>query len=65
MNILKIICILLLFVGIGFFVSGVWLYWVTDPISEWAGVFIVFGLLFLFSSIIFLCIDEQYDQELH
>lgn len=58
---LKLLSIILLISGGTVFAIGLWLYWITNPVSEWASAFTMIGLLFLLGAIILLCIGQQYD----
>lgn len=61
MHILKFISIILLLSGVGFFAAGLWLYWTTNPISNWASVLIMIGIIVLLGAIILLIISLQYE----
>jgi hypothetical protein len=64
MNWTKIFSILLFLSGAVFFSLGIYLYWTTNPISGWASILVMTGLLFLLGAIVFLCIGQQYDTSL-
>lgn len=51
--------IILLFLGITFLILGIWLYWTTNPISNWASPSVVIGILLLLGAIIALCLGQN------
>ena len=61
MHALKFASILLMLAGAAIFGAGLFLYWQTNPISDWASACIMIGLLFLLGSIIMLAVSHQYD----
>ena len=61
MHPLKIFSIILLILGALTFSGGLWLYWITNPISGWASAFIMTGILFLLEAIVLLCVVQQYE----
>lgn len=50
----------ILFLGSILYITGLLIYWNTNPVSEWGEASIVIGLLLLLGAIIMLCISMQY-----
>lgn len=63
MHALKIASVLILIAGVILFSTGVIVYWINNPVPNWASGFVMSGLLIILGAIILLCISLQYDAE--
>jgi hypothetical protein len=63
MNSIKVISVLILLLGIAALTVGLIIYWYTLPVSPWASVLVLIGILLMLGAIILLCIGIHYDLE--
>lgn len=61
MKSVKILSILLMVIGAALLGIGLAIYWYNIVIPGWANAFIVLAFIFLLSSIIILCLSQQYE----
>jgi hypothetical protein len=61
MNIFTLASIIIMILGIVIFGFGFFACWTNDITPYWGDVLIAIGMLFLFGSIVMLCISTDYD----